>query len=115
MNDPTPEMEALLAAAEEATEEYSIVEVFGHRKHAGRIYEVERFGTKLLRIDIPKDGDFAKGFATHFYGGPSIFSMTPCDLASVQRANKPYQPASRLTYAEQDEEDEPENDHEPSF
>lgn len=102
MNTPTPK-EALIAAAIEATEEYAIVEVFGHRKHAGRIYEIERFGTKLLRIDIPKDGDFAMGFTTHFYGGPSIFSLTPCDLATVQRANKPYQPASLLTHA--DEED----------
>lgn len=92
---------------EEPEAEYAIVEVFGHRKHAGRIFEVERFGTKLLRVDIPKDGDFALGFNTHFYGGPSIFSMTPCDLATVLRANKPYVPASRLTYSEPDDiEDE---------
>lgn len=89
----------------EATpDEYAIVEVFGHRRHAGRITEIERFGAKMLRIDIPKDGDFEKGYSTHFYGGPSIFSMTPCDLATVQRINKPYQPASLLTH-EPDQED----------
>jgi hypothetical protein len=92
---------------DQPADEFAIVEVFGHRKHAGRILEVERFGTKLLRIDIPKEGDFEKGYSTHFYGGPSIFSMTPCDLATVQRANRPYQPASQLTYSEEEEtEDE---------
>lgn len=104
------------APAADATEpdspppdEYAVLEVFGRRKHAGRIKEVDLFGTKLCRIDIPKDGDFAKGFNTHFYGGASIFSMTPCDLAYVQRANKPYEPASRLTYREE------EDDHAESF
>lgn len=94
-------------ATEPPADEFAIVEVFGHRKHAGRIFEVEKFGAKLLRIDIPKDGDFVLGFATHFYGGASIFSMTPCDLATVQRANKPYAPASQLTYSEEEEDNEP--------
>lgn len=99
--------------AEETAEpepEFAIVEVFGHRKHAGRVYEVERFGAKMLRIDIPKDGDFTKGFTTLFYGGSSIFSMAPCDLATVARVNKPYEPASRLTYQEEPDDhdfDEP--------
>lgn len=103
-NDPPPQ-QPVNVLADETPDEFAIVEVFGHRKHAGRILEVERFGTKLLRIDIPKDGDFALGFTTHFYGGPSIFSMTPCDLGTVQRANKPYQPASRLTHYEEPEEE----------
>jgi len=102
--------ESAQAVDADAPEEYAIVEVFGHRKHAGRIIEVERFGTKLLRIDIPKEGDFALGFSTHFYGGPSLFSMTPCDLATAQRMNKPYAPASQLTYSEA-EVDEAEDDN----
>lgn len=94
---------------EEPAEEYAIVEIFGHRHHAGRIMEVDRFGSKMLRIDVPKDGDFGKGFTTHFYGGASIFSMTPCDLGTVQRANRPYQPASLLTHTP-DEFEEAETD-----
>lgn len=90
--------------ADEPTDEFAVIEIFGHRRHAGRILEVERFGAKLLRIDIPKEGDFALGYTSHFYGGASIFSMTPCDLAYVQRANKPYQPASQLSYREEDPE-----------
>jgi hypothetical protein len=92
--------------AEQPADEFAIIEVFGHRRHVGRILEVERFGAKLLRVDIPKDGKFDLGYTSHFYGGAAIFSMTPCDLATVERANKPYQPAGRITYSEPDEDDE---------
>ena len=89
----------------DSAEEFAVVEVFGHRRLAGRIMEVEKYGTKLLRIDIPKDGDFAKGFTSQMYGGASIFSLTPCDLATVQKANKPYEPPRGLTYEERDDDD----------
>ena len=75
-----------------APEEYAVVEVFGHRRHVDRVFEVERFGTKMLRIDVPIDGDFEKGYTTHFYGGGSMFSFTPCDLATVKKANTTYRP-----------------------
>lgn len=75
--------------------EWAIVEVFGHRKHAGRVREEERFGTKMLRIDVPTV-DAATGAAlewtTRWYGGPSLFSVTPTDEASVMRVNRPYAP-----------------------
>lgn len=74
---------------QEPAPEYALVEIFGHRRHCGRILEVERFGTKLLRIDVPTDGDFDKGFVTYQYGGGALFSVTPCDLATVQRVNAP--------------------------
>lgn len=102
--------ETVTEASEEAQPEYAIVEVFGHRRHAGRVYEVEKFGTKLCRVDVPKDGKFESGFTTHYYGGASIFSMTPCDLATVERANKPYEPASRLTYREPESDIDPEDE-----
>lgn len=87
-------------------DEYAIVEIFGHRRHVGRILEVDRFGAKMLRIDVPKDGKFENGYATHFYGGSSIFSMTPCDRATVERAGRPYQAAGMITH---EPIDEPEN------
>src|SRR5688572_24728142 len=96
MPDPKP--------AEEAPPEYAIVEIFGHRRLAGRVMEVERFGAKLLRIDVPTEGDFAKGFTTQFYGGASLFSVTPTDLASVAKMNKPYE-APRLYHAPADPDD----------
>lgn len=56
-------------------EEWAHVEIFGHRSHYGRIAEVERFGTKMMRIDVPTED--LEVFETFFYGGGSVFSMTP--------------------------------------
>jgi hypothetical protein len=95
------------------TPEFAVIEIFGHRSHAGRIFEVDRFGTKLLRIDVPKDGKFENGFTSHFYGGASVFSLTPCDLATVERINKPRAAYGRLTYDDmrRAEEAQAEEDH----
>lgn len=75
--------------AEDDGWEWAIVEIFGHRRHAGRAREEERFGAKMLRIDVPVKGDpVANGWETHRYGGGSIFSYTLTDEDSVMRANK---------------------------
>lgn len=55
-----------------APEEWAIVEVMGHRQHAGRISEVTRFGAVLLRVDQPVGDDFV----TTFVGGASIYALT---------------------------------------
>ena len=83
--------------------EWAIVEIFGHRKHAGRAREEEKFGAKLLRIDIPKDGDPERGWTTHYYGGASIFSFTLTDETTALRMNKPYAMPSRYLPAPDDE------------
>lgn len=83
----------------EAAPDYAVIEIFGHRRLAGRVMEVEKFGTKLLRIDIPTKGKFEHGFTTQMYGGASLFSVTPCDLATVEKINKPYESAGLLTHA----------------
>ena len=88
----------------EAVEEFAIVEVFGHRRHAGRIAEVERFGAKFLRIDIPIEGTFTGLMRTLFYGGASIFSMTLCDKKTAERQNVG-SPPSRLEYEPDEDED----------
>lgn len=85
--------------------EWAIVEIFGHRRHAGRTREEERFGAKMLRVDIPNDADPAnKGWTTHFYGGASIFSFSLSDRATVMRLNRPYTAPSRLFYARADDD-----------
>jgi hypothetical protein len=95
--------------------EWAVVEIFGRRHHAGRTREEERFGAKMLRVDVPKlewveeDGErrvVVTGWATHFYGGGAIFSFSLTDEASVMKSNRPYDPPSRLTYrpAEEDED-----------
>ena len=79
--------------------EWAIVEVMGHRRHAGRTREVERYGIKMIRVDVPVDGDpVAKGWSTHFYTGASLFGVTPCTEAAALKANRPYEPIGRLTY-----------------
>lgn len=103
-----------------ADAEWAIVEIMGHRKLYGRVHEEERFGTKMLRIDIPKpprpphpepvEGPHAEVLAageprsthdaavewiTQWYSGPSIFSITLTDEATVMRANAPYAPPQR--------------------
>lgn len=82
-------------AAEDSGWEWGVAEIFGHRTHAGRCREEERFGSKMLRVDVPIKGDpIANGWETHWYGGASIFSYTLTDEKSVMRANKPYEPAT---------------------
>lgn len=73
--------------------EFALVEIMGFRKHAGRCREVERFGAKLLRIDVPIKGDpVANGWETLFYSGQSMFSYTPATEAAVMKLNKGYEP-----------------------
>lgn len=54
-------------------EGWAILELMGHRQRVGRISEVEAYGGKLLRIDIPAEG----GDVTEFYGASSVYSMRP--------------------------------------
>lgn len=109
MSDHEPAAEPLVEAAqpEESGWEWAIVEVFGHRKHAGRIREEERFGAKMLRIDIPEKGDpEANGWKTHWYGGSSIFSLALTDEATALRINKPYEPPARYSLPAPDQEED---------
>ena len=77
--------------------EWAVVEVMGHRRHAGRTREVERFGVKMVRVDVPKKGDpDAHGWTTHFYPGSALFSFTPAEREAVLAANRPYEPPARL-------------------
>lgn len=92
--------------------EWAVVEVFGHRRHAGRAREEERFGAKMLRIDIPTlawpdDQPDAKeptvtGWVSHFYGGASIFSYTLTTEQTAMKINRPYKPASIYALPEPD-------------
>lgn len=89
--------------AAEAAPEYAVVELMGHVRHVGRLTEVDRFGSKMGRIDIPKGGKFEDGFTSVFFSGSAIYRVTPCDLATVERANQPSAPVGRLTYVHEAE------------
>jgi hypothetical protein len=108
-------------------EGWAVVELMGHLRRAGRISEVEQFGTKLLRLDVPVGPE---EFVTEFYGGASIYRLRPA-AEDVVRAvaeqigdPRPVMPVSyRLpppaapsdSHLDEDDEflDEPEFDDEP--
>ena len=85
--------------------EWSFVEIMGHRSHWCRSREEERFGAKMIRIDVPNQGDPTKGWTTHYYGGASIFSYSLTDEATVMKRNKPYEPPSRLSLPAPEDDD----------
>lgn len=68
---------------------WMLVEIFGHREHAGRCREEERLGVKMLRIDeplaiFPPDGPAVK-WTTHWYPGAAIFSLRQTTEEAVMR------------------------------
>lgn len=115
MNDTAETATAPLA--DNAGWEWALVEVMGHRSHWGRVREEERFGTKMLRVDVPNFektadlevvGDAESAgiqpaeptitWSTHYYSGAAIFSFTLTDQATVIKKNRPYEAPHRLTY-----------------
>lgn len=102
--------------------EWAIVELMGHRTRAGWCSEIERFGTKMLRIDIPHAEKKKETIdteplleapierevfeASQFYAGSAIFSYTPCDEDVVRKHLAPYSPPARLQLRQHDPEDE---------
>jgi hypothetical protein len=95
---------------------WACVEIFGHRKHYGRIKEVERFSTKMLRVDVPTAAAAPllvedETFETFLYGGSAIFSLTLMTEEAARKwaendRPKPYKPMARLPGPEYDEDDD---------
>ena len=85
--------------------EWAICEIFGHIRHVGRAREEERFGQKMLRIDVPTVETGADPgtaplvtWRTHWYGGAAIFSFSLTDEDSVMRAAGRRWPPARVTH-----------------
>lgn len=74
--------------------QWCILELMGHRRLAGLVSEETRFGTSLCRIDIP--GPEGK-FVTQYYGGSSIYGLTPTteEVARAFAQNNAPAPVSR--------------------
>lgn len=95
---------------------WACVEIFGHRKHYGRVKEVERFGTKMLRVDVPTATSApllgeAETFETFMYGGGAIFSLTPMTEEAARKwadseRPRPYRPLDRLPPPEYGDDDD---------
>ena len=73
---------------ENTTDFWAIVELMGHRRLAGKVSEVEMFGTTLLRLDVPGTPG-----STQFYGGSSIYCLTPVSEDLARSLAQRYQPA----------------------
>lgn len=104
-----------------AFEEWAIVELMGHRRLAGKVTQAEMFGTALMRLDV-YPGDAEQPTATQFYGGSSIYCLTPTTESVCRRfaknvapepvtkwdlAEKVLPPASTARDDEDDFDDEP--------
>ena len=68
---------------------WAIVELMGHVRLAGRVSEEEHFGAKLGRIDVP---DGAGGFTTQFFGGGSVYRVTPTTEEIARKVAESSQP-----------------------
>lgn len=57
-----------------STDEWAIVEIMGHLRRAGRISEADRFGARLLRVDVPTGPD---EYVTEYFSGSAIYRLRP--------------------------------------
>ncbi len=69
---------------------WAVVELMGHVRLGGRVSEVEMFGVKMGRIDIPQGGD---AWLTRFFGGQAVYSLTPTDEATARLVAARSEPA----------------------
>ena len=103
------------------TEEFALVEIMGHSRLVGRVEEVERFGTRLLKIEPIFRGELLPPI---YQGGGSIYRYTPCtrevafanspkspfDIPLAVRARLPETPDVPLIEYGDDEDDDPEGE-----
>jgi len=73
-------------------EEWAVVELFGHVRLAGRVSEVERYGGKLLRLDIPRP-DGGGWLATKDIGQGALYAVTYVAEAVARLVAQHHQPA----------------------
>lgn len=64
--------------------QYAIIELFGHQTLVGRIEEVERFGTKMLSVEILFRNEL---LPAALHGGAAIYRLTPCS-ADIARSKQ---------------------------
>jgi hypothetical protein len=79
-----------------AYEGYARVELMGYRVRYGRVSEEEAYGAKMLRLDIP----FESGEVTEYYGGSSVYALTPIseEMCRDELGKKDPRPVRPLQY-----------------
>lgn len=68
---------------------WGILELFGHKKIAGRISEQSIGAITLIRVDVPGEGD-QPGF-TKMFGGSAIYGLTPTDELTARAAARSFE------------------------
>jgi hypothetical protein len=95
--------------SEVAYEGWALVEQMGFRRTVAKVREVEMFGTKMLRMDVPIGDTLDGEFTTRFAGGPSLYQVTPLSdevaLDSVKRQGDP-RPVKPTSYQVEDHSDD---------
>lgn len=62
------------------------VELMGHRQLHGFVTEVEAYGARMLRVDVPHPNpEVSAPVFTQVYGGGALFCLTPLAEAEVRR------------------------------
>jgi hypothetical protein len=92
---------------------WAICELMGHRTEPGLVSEEIHFGVPMVRIDSYGIGD-EEPFRTRYYGGSSIYCLTPSTEEAARKAAeylKP-RPPTRVALRAPDDDDgyEPERD-----
>lgn len=67
-------------------EGWAILELMGHRRLAGYCRPARIAGADMIRIDVPWKDPEKGNRLTQFYGGGSIYCLTPCDEATAREA-----------------------------
>ena len=80
-------------------DEWAVIELFGHRKVAGKVTEFVIAGKGFLRVDIPEDEreDGNKG-QTIFYGPDAVYSIIPVGEDEARAASRVFEfkPVDRI-------------------
>lgn len=71
--------------------EWAILELMGHRRLAGFVSDVELFGGRMLRIDVPATE--TQPGATQFYSVASVYALTPTTEATARAVAAGARPA----------------------
>jgi hypothetical protein len=96
--------------SEQKTDQYAILELFGHARIAGRISEQVFGGAALVRVDVPEVSYVEREYNkpertvtipahTRSFGGAAIYAINWCDEAAAKLAAqsikaRPIQPYS---------------------
>lgn len=75
--------------------EWMILELLGHRKLAGFVTEVQRYGTALIQVEVYR-GDEEAPTLVQRYSPSALFGETPCAEAVARRfaAGSSYRPVT---------------------